>query len=87
MGEVVKVLAVPLPFQLLIEVLIWLSFAHSLADSEATPGGVLRALILAESANRTPARIVFTMPSKNLMYLVDKPQHQVFVFFLSRSMP
>jgi hypothetical protein len=85
--EVVKVLAVLLPFQLFIKRFARLSFAHSLADPEAAGRGVPPALSLVEPADPAFARIVFTVLSKNVMHLVDKPQCQFFVFVLARSAP
>src|SRR5204863_161186 len=56
--QVVEVLAVTLPLEPLVEVLLGPALAQQLADAQAAGGGVPRALLLVEAADPAAPRVV-----------------------------
>src|SRR5205823_3854363 len=72
LGQVVEVLAVPVPLELLVERLVRAALRQLLADPQTALRGMGRARLLAEPADPTAARIVGAMFPERVMDPVDQ---------------
>jgi hypothetical protein len=80
----VIILPVTIPFKLLIKGIIGAPFVQFFANPQSSHGGVQFPFLLIEAADSALSPIVVTMPSKNLMDLIDKQECKFFVFFIIR---
>jgi hypothetical protein len=86
LGQVVEVLAVPVPLQLLVKGLGDASLGERLADSQTASSRVSLAFLFTEPADPSGSRIIGTIDSKHVMHLVDQPEREIRVALFARRL-
>src|SRR5208282_2145197 len=76
LGQVVEVLAIAIPLELLVVDLSVATLAELLADAKAATRGMGLALSLAEAADPAGARVIGAMPAEGMVHLVDQPKRK-----------
>src|SRR6185436_2217278 len=84
-GQVVKVLAVPLPLEVVVERLVGSPLRQLLPDAQPAPGRVCFPFPLAETADPADAPIIRPMSAEHVMDLVHQPERQLEVAPLPRD--
>jgi hypothetical protein len=83
-GQVVVVLAIPLPLHPFVEGLSRPALVQFLADPQPADRRVPPSLLLVEAADPAGARVVVAVPAEDGVYLVDQAQGEVPEFFIVR---
>jgi hypothetical protein len=76
LGQVVKVLAVAIPLQPLVERHAQSALGQRLTDAQSAARRVIFGVPPVEAAQPTMAVVVGAMPSQDVMHLIDEPQRQ-----------
>ena len=83
LGQIMKILAIPFPFQALIKGLGFATFRKLLADAQSTAGRMGFAILCAQSADPATAWIVIPITSEDVVDLINQVQSKFFVALLT----
>lgn len=78
-GQVMEILAVPIPFGPIIKWLCSPPFGSLLSDAESASGGMMLSFGFVQAADPSGPRVVFPVFAQHLMDLIDEAERQVTV--------
>jgi hypothetical protein len=77
------VLSIPIPFQAFVEGISRPPFVYVFTDPQPPLRRVRCALLLIQAADPAGSWVVFTVPAKYFMNLIDEAQCEMLVFFIT----
>jgi len=86
LGQVVGVLAVPVPFEAFVHRLAGLALVQGLADPQPACGWMPLSLLFTETADPSCPGIVGAVASEDVVYLIDKAQRKLAIARVARAL-
>src|SRR5271169_756913 len=82
-GQIMKILAIPIPFQPLVNRFTGSAFLERFADPETTCGRMLARGFVIEPADPPAAQVIVAIPSQHAMHLIDQISSTASIYLIA----